>query len=843
MEISNLYSAYDKFCTESGDHVLFHLKDKDITFTETLRMVKERAAFLQKNGFGKNDIIGILSANSPDWCITFMAVTSIGAYALPMDTNLNAERYEEMVKEVKAKAVFISDSFSKMIKSSATYDISLSANMGKEKDFKPVDIDMDHIASLLFTSGTTGKPKVVMLTHKNFITCSMEIDKFEEHYEEVQLAILPLFHVYAFVATFLAPLFSKSTIVFQNSLKGPDIIQSLQENDITVFPAAPLMWELFFDSLASKLKAESQFKYNFFMFFVNNAPVLNKIGLGFLVRKIFTPVHDVFGHSHHFFISGGAPLKKEYFTYFKNMGFNIMEGYGLSETTGPIAIPYHKNAKAGCVGPPVKGNEVKVENINEDGIGEICLRGDAVSPGYYKNDEANKQAYDEEGFFHTGDLGRVNENGHIYITGRMKNVIVLDSGKNVYPEELEFYYKESPEIAEIAVISRQIEGRATLFAVIVPAHKNDQSYGIIKQELAALNRNLPAYRRVYNFAVSFDPLPKNSTRKVLYREVINELEKGIYQTDENDTAVLQNILTGNDPAEQEAVEALKSRFKKETLYESQTLSDFNIDSLGFVDLCVYLEEKLGVSIDVEELKRRETLGEMVAFLSTLEKAEGQSSDDRILRSEIEVKPFRFFNPFNHFVLFCFKTVCRACWKLKVINGEKINYDGNIFIANHSSYLDVIWVSAAIDWRFRKHVYVTGKKKFFFLRYLFPMFPMLPIEEGKTIETLKVNADILRQGKNLIIFPEGGRSDDGEIKPFMSGAAYLARNLDRKIIPFTIKGAYEVWPRQRKLPRFITSRKGAVLVGDAIDPSKFKSTDDLTRHMEEVIKKEYKEQTV
>jgi long-subunit acyl-CoA synthetase (AMP-forming) len=184
------------------------------------------------------------------------------------------------------------------------------------------------------------------------------------------------------------------------------------------------MWELFFDALAAKLRAQSKAKHRLFMFFLAAAPALTAVGLGFLPRKIFDPVHDVFGRKMRFFISGGAPLKKEYFTYYRTMGFYIMEGYGLTDTTGPIAIPYFKDAAAGSVGPPIAGNAVKIKNAGPDGIGEIWLQGDAVMAGYYRNDQANREAFDDERFFNTQDLGYLDPRGHIHITGRLKNVIV-----------------------------------------------------------------------------------------------------------------------------------------------------------------------------------------------------------------------------------------------------------------------------------------------------------------------------------------------------------------------------------------------------------------------------------
>ena len=371
-----------------------------------------------------------------------------------------------------------------------------------------IPIAENDIASLLFTSGTTGNPKIVSLTHGNILHVALVCTKLEEYTEQdVTLAMLPLYHVYAFESTFMAPLLTGSAIVLLNSLKGPDIIRALAENPITIFPAAPQMWELFFDAMVAKIKAQSAMKYRLFMFLLKAATALKSMGLGVLPKRVFAPVHDLFGQRIRFFISGGAPLKKEYFQSYQRMGFHIMEGYGLTETTGPIAIPHFREAVAGAVGPPIPGNEVRIKEINADGIGDIWLKGRAVMAGYHKNDEANRAAFDTEGFFNTQDLGFIDRRGHIHITGRKKNVIVLDSGKNVYPEELELSFRTSPLIAEIAVFGRKIEGRETVCAVILPAAKGPGSFAAIREEVARLNRELPAYRAVTRFALSADPLP------------------------------------------------------------------------------------------------------------------------------------------------------------------------------------------------------------------------------------------------------------------------------------------------------------------------------------------------
>ncbi len=822
----DIYTAIVEICNAYKDNVLFRIDGNDFSFGDTFDKIITRAVFLQQQGISKGDIVGILSANSPAWCSTFLAIISIGAIALPLDTHLSKKQHDDMLITAGATAIFTGHGFqgSYPVRS---FDIDAVERVKDGSGLSDVGCSPDDIGVFIFTSGTTGTPKIVMLSHRNLLHIAYDCTDLEEYTSEDQtLAILPLFHVYALESTFLAPFVTGSMMVMQNSLKGPDIMQSLADNDITIFPAAPIMWELFFDGIANKAKAASEKKYKFFMFMVNHAPLLRKSGLGFLPSKAFAPVHDLFGQSHRFFISGGAPLKKAYFNYYKNMGFNIMEGYGLSETTGPIAIPYYKRSEAGSVGPPINGNEVKIKDINDDGIGEICFRGAAVSPGYFKNDEQNRQSFDDDGFFNTGDLGCVDHGGNIHITGRLKNVIVLDSGKNVYPEEMEFFYRNSEKISDIAIFERRLNDRTVVYAVVVPHKKVKDSYREIKAEIEILNRGLPDYRRVKNFSISFDALPKNSTRKTMYPEVIKRLEDGNYQTGIDDRVVLKDVLRGATPREKRIVDLLRKKLRADLLFANTTLSDFNVDSLGSIELIVFLEQNLTVAIDANEFIKKETMGDILAYLSSLKEGEGSSLDRVILNGKIGLKANKIFNPFHHVLLGCAKVISKICWKFQVVNPDRLNLDNNILVSNHQSYLDMVWIAFSIPGKQRKQIYVTGKRKLAFLRFIFPILPVIYIDESNGIAVLKAGADILRQGKTLIVFPEGTRTADGNLGDFMSGAAYLAKNLNKEIVPVSVHGGYKIWPRHHKFPTFITDQKGYLTVGKIIKPADYDSVASL-----------------
>lgn len=834
MEFENLATAYTTLCRRHQDRILF--RNEQITFGRAWEKAAAKALFLKRRGIQKGDVIILLAGNSVDWCCAFMAVTAIGAAALPLDTNLPAAQYRDMAKSAGAKAAFVSGPFQDVFSDLEVFAVEDDPPGEADSGWPDVSLGPDDIAALLFTSGTTGHPKIVALTHRNILSVALTCTRLEEYTpDDVTLAMLPLYHVYAFESTFMAPLVTGSSLVFQNSLKGPDIIRALADNPITIFPAAPQMWELFFDALAAKLRAQSRAKHRLFMFFLAAAPALNAFGLGFLPRKIFDPVHDVFGRKMRFFISGGAPLKKEYFTYYRTMGFYIMEGYGLTETTGPIAIPYFKDAAAGSVGPPIAGNAVKIKNAGPDGIGEIWLQGDAVMAGYYRNDQANREAFDDERFFNTQDLGYLDPRGHIHITGRLKNVIVLDSGKNVYPEELELYFRKSPLIAEMAVFGRKIDGRETVYAVIVPAVKGPDAYRRIREELAALNKELPVYKTIGRFALAADPLPRNSTRKVLIDEVIRLLEAGVYQTDAAGAAIPRNVLAGTDAREREMIRVLADKLGADVLYANETLADHQLDSLGLVELVVYLEDTLNLSVDMDQVNPLMTLEELVRCLASCPERTGATLDDLILHSPVTTRTTAFFNPVNELFLLVIRAASVLFWRLRVMHRERLLTDNVIIVANHQSLLDTPTMMNLIPFAKRRRFYLIGKKEVAPLGWFFAGAPLLFVDRtGNVVPSLKAAADVLRSGQSLIIFPEGTRTRDGAVGRFKSGAAYLARHLDKKIIPVTIRGAFDIMPPGKGLPRFIGGHRLELLVGTPVDPKDFSSIEALTDHLRNII---------
>ncbi|GBR77644.1 long-chain-fatty-acid--CoA ligase [Candidatus Termititenax dinenymphae] len=831
--MSNFFSVV-KEIAERQPQALCYV-DKDLSYGDTFRLVQARAAALQARGFKKGDVIAVLSKNSPDWCITFTAILSIGARALVLDSNLRADMYSKMMAFVDTKMVYVSKEF-------MTDDYGVEKRSIAETDppsaFTPTEqVDEDDIGALFYTSGTTGDPKVVQLSHKNIVQTSLVcIKHVSAGPNDMFITILPLYHVYGLVAGFLGAYLSGASVVFQNSLKGPDILGTLAKYPITIFSAVPQMWEVFFDRLVKMLKHESMFKYRMFMFFINHAPDFRHIGLGKLVDKIFYPVHKTFGLRLRYLLSGGSRLTWRYNLYYKHMGFTIVEGYGLTETTGPILGSSVTKPKPICVGKPLGNNFIEVRDTNADDIGEIWLKGDAVMQGYYNNPAANKAVFDENGWFRTGDLGFLDKDGDLHLRGRKKNVIVLDSGKNVYPEDLEAFYLASPLIAELTVFGRRIDGREVVYAVIVPTFKTRDCYVQIKAELKKMNKGLPTYKIIGSFAISYDALPRTSTQKVQVFEVIKKLESGAYQVSADDPNFVVKEIVAKTPEVEKIIAVLKELLATDVFYANEALSDFTVDSLNYIELLSKLETRLQIKINPSQFISAPTIEALIEVLTASPGLSGSNTThDEIFEGKITTKTYNFYNPFIELGLWLIKIYSKVFWRLQIKHGEKLEISNDIIIANHQSYLDILWLLSILPYSKRKHICIAGKRELRPLKLIFPGLHIIYVDRsGNYIPALKAAADVLRSGKSLIIFPEGTRSYDGKIGQFKNGVAYLAKNLHKKIIPISIKGAYEIFPRKNWLPKLMTTKQSSLDVHDKIDPDQFTTIEELNTRMKDLL---------
>ncbi|MDR2269231.1 MAG: AMP-binding protein [Rickettsiales bacterium] len=520
----NMYQFLEKKAAETPD--LLILTREGVTYSQFVASVKRRATTLAKQGVEKGDAVGILAHNIPEWPLTLFAIWYLGGRAVLLDTNLTPFEYDGFTKFVDCNLVCAEKSFFYNEAKFKFYDIETKDDAA-DPDLKPADVSSTDIATLSFTSGSTGTPKAVPLTHFNLIECANSL--YDMHYwfhqGDTLYGFLPLYHVYGFAVCILAVLFYNANMLLQPTINPTAILDDFKKYQPQIIPAVPRLWEVFRNKIIDGMKEKGV--YGKAMFILKHQKLLKALGLGFLVRKVQKPVIDVFGGRACLLIAGGAATKPEVETFYTRLGLTYIQGYGLTETVGPICISKPgKNREPFAFGGPITNNECEIRNKNDDGVGVLWLRGHQVFDGYLNNDAANKEVFDDRGFFNTGDLVTMDKNGELHFAGRGKQVIVLDSGKNVYPDELEALYLEIPGVKNVAVFEHIVRGKTTAFGVFQV--DDDMTLEKLAQGIAVKNKKIASYKWVSHFAMTAEELPMTSTQKIKHHIVKQNLVDGKY---------------------------------------------------------------------------------------------------------------------------------------------------------------------------------------------------------------------------------------------------------------------------------------------------------------------------
>jgi long-chain acyl-CoA synthetase len=520
----NMYQFLEEAVREvPGD--LFLTREK-ITYAQFNNNVKQRAATLAALGVKKGSVVGILSHNIPEFPLSLFAIWYMGGQVLMLDTNLTPFEYDNMTKLTGAKLILAEKSFFYKAAGFKFRDIT-------EKDDasaaipKPAHVESGDIATLSFTSGSTGTPKIVPLTHYNLTECSLSLEDMGRwlHKGDTLYGFLPMYHVFGFAVEILATIHYRANVLLQSTVNPKDILDDFKKYRPQIIPAVPRLWEVFRNKIIDGLKQKKIWWLASFV--LKYGPVLKKLGLGFLVRKIQEPVLAVFGGRARLLVAGGAAVKPEVETFYERLGLTFIQGYGLTETVGPICISKPlKHREPFAFGGPITNNEAEIRGKNADGIGVLWMRGHQVFSGYLNNPEANAQVFDDKGFFNTGDLVSMDKNGELHFHGRQKQVIVLDSGKNVYPDELEALYLPIPGVKNVAVFEHKVRNKTVAYGVFQV--EPDMTMEKLSKAIANANKKIASYKWVTHFAMTTKDLPMTSTQKIKHHVVREKLEAGEY---------------------------------------------------------------------------------------------------------------------------------------------------------------------------------------------------------------------------------------------------------------------------------------------------------------------------
>ncbi len=522
-KFENMRQLIEHVSVEFKDNTAFKLKLKDgykcITYYDFRQDVESLAKYLVHTGYHKKRV-AVIGENCYQWMVVYFAVLSCGGVIVPLDRGLLEHEVDDQLQRAEAELVFCSDSFYEYLSSNTSikavsmtsdeYDeIINSASKLNISAYKSVEIDNSAMSILLFTSGTTSKSKAVMLSQNNILSNVYGLCRWEKFTEsDISMALLPFHHAFGMVQTILFICQGMCTVFCE----GLRVAKCLNEYGVTVFVAVPLVVEEIKNQVVRQLKKQN--KLSLINNMIKISTVLKKMHID-VRRKMFAPIIEKLGGGLRFIIVGAAAANPETLDWLNNIGILTVQGYGLSETSPVVSAENDVFMRQGSVGKAMVDVEVKIANPDEKGIGEILVKGENVMLGYYKDEEATKEVI-KDGYFYTGDLGRLDKDGFLYITGRKKNVIVLTTGKNVFPEEIEFLIDKCDAIKESVVFNRQKAGRDTITARIVYDKElsYDEASKIIKDHIEKVNDSLIYYKQIKEWELTDEEMEKTTTKKI-----------------------------------------------------------------------------------------------------------------------------------------------------------------------------------------------------------------------------------------------------------------------------------------------------------------------------------------
>ena len=518
---------------------------KVVTFTykEALKKIREIAYYLVATGAKKGDHIAVTGKNSPEWALAYFAISFAGCIIVPLDYSLRIPAMEKILAFGAVDRIFIDgEKIDEIDKEGKLFKEKISLEP-ESKGYKYVldltgpetelpKLHAEDTAAMLFTSGTTGTPKGVMLSFSNFMSSTLSSQRlFDVYPTDVFYAILPIHHAYTMTAVLLETVVSGASCVFGKRLVTPIMLKELREGKITMLLAVPMLFNKLLAGLMAGVHKQGPFKENLIHFLMGFSGFMKKVFHVNLGKKIFGNMllSKISLDKMRLCICGGGPLPPSTFKQFNQLGIDFVQGYGLTETSPIININPIEVYIEESVGIPIPGVEEKIVSPDEDGNGIIYVRGPQVMKGYYKNDEATEEVLSSDGWLNTGDVGHIDSNGFLYLTGRAKSIIVTEGGKNVFPEEIEDKFQLFNEIEQCCIIPYMINKEMKtegIRMVIYPTEAYLKEHGMeetsrhMEEVVESVNKDLQSYKKITMVTVVDQPLPMTSTKKVKRFEVV-----------------------------------------------------------------------------------------------------------------------------------------------------------------------------------------------------------------------------------------------------------------------------------------------------------------------------------
>jgi len=804
---------------------------RTLSFRELVRQSEAIAAGLVAKGVAPGEPLALIAPNSVEWILARLAMILVDAICVPIDYDADAARLTLLLEHGKASRLFVAPQQLELAERAV-------AGLGRPVELLRLDeidglaaqpsgtwpaADPRAVVSRFYTSGTTGQPKAVPLTHRNILTNLGILSSLQMIGAGDRVLLpLPLHHSYPFIVGLLLPLLNGSTVVLPASVTGPALMQALQDGEVDVLVGVPRLYAAMQAGIEGRIRqagavARLLLKLSTFL--------RRKLGLRW-GKALLKPLHRKIGPKLRLLVSGGAKLDEEVAWRLESLGWQVQQGYGLVETTSVAIFNPPGKAKLASAGKAPPGIEVRIQPVPEMTDGEIQIRGPVVFEGYADNPEANAEAFTDDGWFRSGDLGHMDDEGYVYVTGRLKEVIVLAGGKKIEPAALEAAYAGHPLVKELAVLER--DGK--LLALVVPDLEAAQQAGTasietaIRVALGEKGRDLPAYMRIADVALTRRELPRNHLGKYKRHQL-----GPIFDAAERGELGAAEALSPEDERRlatergRRLMAFLAERFPDKTLTPGTSLQmELGIDSLAWIDFGLELEATLGIALSEAEIARVVTLRDLLDTVEQAKASEGEPAGARARAVEDArawLKPAGLGARIAGFLLYVGTWLWTHTYlRLKSTGARNVPRRGPLIVAiNHQSDIDPVVVGTALPYRTLLNAWWGAEKSRVFAsglgRGLARAAHIFPVDDRAPTASLELALEVLRRGHVLFWFPESWRSPTEAILPFRPGIGFLIEKSGAPVAPGVVAGAIDVMPRNAHFPR---PKKVRVRFGPPID---------------------------
>jgi long-chain acyl-CoA synthetase len=803
------------------------------TYRQIFESSAQIARELESRNIGKGDRVLLWGENSAQWVAAFFACALRGAVVVPMDRIAASEFARRVAEQTQAKLALCSHELLPHLGRLPTLDLERIAELVAARSVEPYAapaLERSDVVEIVFTSGSTAEPKGVVITHGNILanleTFEPEIAKYLKYERFVHpirfLNLLPLSHVFGQFLGIFIPQLIGGTVLFQESLNPSEVMHAVRSERVSVLVAVPRLLQ----SLKEKLERDEEA--------AGRQPKFHRALDAAAKQKVwwrwwsFRRIHRRLGWKFWALISGGATLDSATEEFWRRLGYAVIQGYGLTETTSLISVNHPFRLGRGSIGKALPGREIKLSPE-----GEILVRGESIASGYFQGGQL-RPVLGEEGWFHTGDLGALDEQGNLYFKGRRKQVIVTPAGLNIYPEDLEAALRRQPEVRDCAVVPLVRNGNAEPAAAVIPR----DSAADVASAVARANSELAQHQQVRDWFVwPQADFPRTQTQKVRIAEVQRFAENRVARTPSSalpSASHLNNLL---------------ARIRASGASRDAKLEDeLNLTSLDRVELMSALEDRYEVDLDDQRFSEAKTVGELEAALR--ESAPRQS--DYQYPRWTQRWPIPWLRFFFYYLLTWPVTFLFTAPKISGRENLRGVRGPLLVISNHVTYIDIGFILFALPRRLRHRLAAAMRGELLFemrrpprnwsfvrrwweqLQYflvtaLFNIFP-LPQRSGFR-QSFAFAGELADRGTSVLIFPEGARTPDGEVHAFRSGIGLLAARLRVPVLPMKIEGLYDL----KIAGKHFAPGKVRVKIGAPISFAADDDSERITRELEQRVK--------